>query len=70
MAMTPRQPPSSSMIRSRAKYSMKNSAEFFIEYFAIDLIMENGECRGVIALDMATGRLHRYRAQMVILATG
>ena len=49
---------------------MKHSAEFFIEYFAIDLIMEDGACRGVVALDMATGRLHRYRAQMVILATG
>src|SRR6187431_835958 len=50
--------------------SLKHSAEFFIEYFAIDLIMENGACRGVVALDLATGRLHRYRAQMVILATG
>src|SRR5690606_14533313 len=33
-------------------------------------IMENGECRGVVAIDLATGKLHRYRAQMVILATG
>ena len=36
----------------------------------IDLIMEEGACRGVIALDMATGRLHRFRAHKVILATG
>jgi succinate dehydrogenase / fumarate reductase flavoprotein subunit len=58
------------MLHTLYQQSLKHSAEFFIEYFAIDLIMENGECRGVIALDMATGRLHRYRSQMVILATG
>src|SRR5574339_884169 len=58
------------MLHALYQQSLKHSAEFFIEYFAIDLIMENGACRGVIALDMATGRLHRYRAQMVILATG
>jgi succinate dehydrogenase / fumarate reductase flavoprotein subunit len=58
------------MLHTLYQQSLKHSAEFFIEYFAIDLIMENGACRGVIALDMATGRLHRYRAQMVILATG
>ncbi|MBM4216496.1 MAG: succinate dehydrogenase flavoprotein subunit [Gammaproteobacteria bacterium] len=50
--------------------SIKNEAEFFIEYFAIDLIMENGECRGVIALNLAEGTLHRLRAHLVILATG
>jgi succinate dehydrogenase / fumarate reductase flavoprotein subunit len=58
------------MLHTLYQQSLKHSAEFFIEYFAIDLIMENGACRGVIALDMATGRLHRYRAQVVILATG
>jgi succinate dehydrogenase / fumarate reductase flavoprotein subunit len=58
------------MLHTLYQQSLKHSAEFFVEYFAIDLIMENGACRGVIALDMATGRLHRYRAQMVILATG
>jgi succinate dehydrogenase / fumarate reductase flavoprotein subunit len=58
------------MLHTLYQQSLKHSAEFFIEYFAIDLIMENGACRGVIALDMATGRLHRYRAQIVILATG
>jgi succinate dehydrogenase / fumarate reductase flavoprotein subunit len=41
-----------------------------MEYFALDLIMENGECRGVIALDMSDGTLHRFRAHMVIIATG
>jgi succinate dehydrogenase / fumarate reductase flavoprotein subunit len=58
------------MLHTLYQQSLKHSAEFFIEYFALDLIMENGACRGVVALDMATGRLHRYRAQMVILATG
>ena len=58
------------MLHTLYQQSLKHSAEFFIEYFAIDLIMENGACRGVVALDMATGRLHRYRSQMVILATG
>ena len=58
------------MLHTLYQQSLKHSAEFFIEYFAIDLIMENGACRGVVALDLATGRLHRYRAQMVILATG
>lgn len=50
--------------------SLKFDVEFFIEYFALDLIMENGVCRGVTAMDMATGELHRYRAQRVVLATG
>lgn len=51
--------------------SLKYHAEFFIEYFALDLIMdEEGACRGVIALDMATGTIHRFSAHMVVLATG
>ena len=50
--------------------ALKHEAEFFIEYFALDLIMEEGECRGVIAIDMATGVIHRYRAKQVVLATG
>jgi succinate dehydrogenase / fumarate reductase, flavoprotein subunit len=50
--------------------ALRNQTNFFIEYFAIDLIMEEGRCRGVIALNMATGEIHRFRAQMVILATG
>ncbi len=58
------------MLHTLYQQSIKNNAEFYIEYFALDLIMENGACRGVVALDMATGRLHRYRAQSVILATG
>ncbi len=58
------------MLHTLYQQSLKHDAEFFIEYFAIDLIMENGECRGVVALDLAEGRLHRFRSQSVILATG
>ena len=51
--------------------SLKHNAEFFIEYFAIDLLMdEDGSCRGVIAIDLATGELHRFRAHQVLMATG
>ncbi|MCH8177863.1 MAG: succinate dehydrogenase flavoprotein subunit [Proteobacteria bacterium] len=50
--------------------SLKHKAEFFIEYFAIDLIMDDGACRGVVAWDLATGELHRFRAHTVVLATG
>ena len=58
------------MLHTLYQQSLRHSAEFFVEYFAIDLIMENGECRGVVAIDLATGRLHRFRAHIVILATG
>ena len=50
--------------------SLKHRAEFFIEYFAIDLIMDDDVCRGVVAWDLATGELHRFRAHTVVLATG
>jgi succinate dehydrogenase / fumarate reductase flavoprotein subunit len=58
------------MLHTLYQQSVRNAAEFYIEYFALDLIMENGECRGVIALDLATGQIHRFRAQMTVLATG
>jgi len=58
------------MLHTMYGAALKHNAEFFIEYFVIDLIMEDGACRGVIALDMATGQLHRFRAQTTILATG
>jgi succinate dehydrogenase / fumarate reductase flavoprotein subunit len=58
------------MLHTLYQQSLKHSANFFIEYFAIDLIMENGECRGVVALDMASGTLHRFRSHMTIIATG
>jgi succinate dehydrogenase / fumarate reductase flavoprotein subunit len=50
--------------------SLKHKAEFYIEYFAIDLIMEEGRCRGVIALKLDDGTLHRFRAHQTVLATG
>ena len=58
------------MLHTLYQQSIKHEAEFFIEYFALDLIMEDGECRGVIALDMANGTLHRFRAHKTLLATG
>ncbi len=58
------------MLHTLYQQSLKHNAEFYIEYFATDLIMEDGVCRGVVALDMAEGRLHRFRAHQVILATG
>ena len=58
------------MLHTLYQQSLKHEARFFIEYFAIDLIMEDGACRGVVALNMADGTLHRFRAHKVILATG
>jgi len=50
--------------------SLKHKAQFFIEYFAIDLIMDDGHCRGVVAWNLADGTLHIFQAQTVVLATG
>ncbi len=51
--------------------SLKNDAQFFIEYFAIDLIMEDdGRCTGVVAWNLDDGTIHRFSAKMVVLATG
>jgi len=51
--------------------SLKHKAEFFIEYFALDLIMDDeGVCRGVMAWNLADGTIHRFRAHTVVLATG
>ena len=58
------------MLHTLYQQSLKHDADFYIEYFAIDLIMEDGVCRGVVALDLAEGRLHRFRSHQVILATG
>jgi succinate dehydrogenase / fumarate reductase flavoprotein subunit len=58
------------MLHTLYQQSVRHAATFFVEYFAIDLIMENGECRGVTALSLADGTLHRFRAHMTILATG
>ncbi|MFZ2018614.1 MAG: FAD-binding protein, partial [Methyloceanibacter sp.] len=59
------------MLHTMYGQALRHSAEFFIEYFAIDLIMDDeGRCRGVIALNMADGSLHRFRSHQTILATG
>ncbi len=58
------------MLHTLYQQSLKHQAQFYVEYFAIDLIMEHGECRGVVALNLADGSLHRFRAQMTLLATG
>ncbi len=51
--------------------SLRHAADFFIEYFALDLIMDSdGACRGIVALNMEDGTLHRFRAKKTILATG
>jgi succinate dehydrogenase / fumarate reductase, flavoprotein subunit len=51
--------------------ALKHSAEFFVEYFVLDLIMDDeGRCRGVVALNLDDGSIHRFRSHMTILATG
>ena len=51
--------------------SLKHEVEFFVEYFALDLIMDDeGTCRGVMAWNLEDGSMHRFRAQKVVLATG
>jgi succinate dehydrogenase / fumarate reductase flavoprotein subunit len=59
------------LLHTLYQQSLRNNAEFFIEYFAIDLIMDDdGSCRGVVAWNLDDGTIHRFRAQTVILATG
>jgi succinate dehydrogenase / fumarate reductase flavoprotein subunit len=58
------------MLHTMYGQSLRHSAEFFIEYFAIDLIMDEGRCRGVVAISLEDGSIHRFRAHMTILATG
>jgi succinate dehydrogenase / fumarate reductase flavoprotein subunit len=59
------------MLHTLYGQALRYNTEFFIEYFAIDLIMdEDGVCRGVIALKLDDGTLHRFRSKMAIMATG
>ena len=58
------------MLHALYQQSLKYDADFFIEYFAIDLIMQDGRCVGVIALCLDDGTIHRFRSQAVVLATG
>ena len=50
--------------------ALKHNKEFFIEYFALDLLMKDGECKGLIAWNLNDGTIHRFRAHTVIIATG
>ena len=50
--------------------ALKHNTEFFIEYFALDLIMKDGECKGLIAWNLNDGTIHRFRAHITIIATG
>jgi len=58
------------MLHALYQQSLKYDADFYVEYFALDLIMEDGQCRGVIALCMEDGSIHRFRSHAVVLATG
>ncbi|NBB82986.1 MAG: succinate dehydrogenase flavoprotein subunit [Alphaproteobacteria bacterium] len=58
------------MLHTLYQQSLKHEAEFFIEYFALDLLMEDGECRGVVAWNLDDGTMHRFRAHETVLATG
>ena len=50
--------------------SLRYNTEYFVEYFALDLLMDNGKCVGVIALCLEDGSLHRFRAKNTVIATG
>src|SRR5437870_2290751 len=58
------------MLHTLYQQCLRHNAEFFVEYFALDLVMEDGVCRGVVAWDLAEGSLHLFRAHIVVLATG
>jgi succinate dehydrogenase / fumarate reductase flavoprotein subunit len=59
------------MLHTLYGQSLRHSAEFFIEYFALDLLMdEDGACRGLIAMCLEDGSIHRFRSKKTILATG
>ncbi len=59
------------MLHTLYTQALKNKAEFFIEYFAMDLIMsDDGQCLGVMAWNLDDGKIHRFRAHQTILATG
>lgn len=59
-----------SLLHTLYGHSLKYDCNYFVEYFALDLIMEDGECRGVMALCLEDGTIHRFRAKNTVLATG
>ena len=58
------------MLHTLYGQSLRYDVNFFIEYFALDLIMEEGGCRGLMAWKLEDGTIHRFRAHRTILATG
>ncbi|MFO1190380.1 MAG: succinate dehydrogenase flavoprotein subunit [Alphaproteobacteria bacterium] len=59
------------LLHTLYQQAVKNQTQFFIEYFALGLIMdEGGACRGVMAWNLADGSIHRFRAHVTVLATG
>ena len=58
------------MLHTLYGQSLKHKTEFFIEYFALDLLMKNGECKGLLAWNLNDGTLHRFRSHITIIATG
>lgn len=59
-----------SLLHTLYGQSLRYDCNYFIEYFALDLLMEDGECRGVIALNLEDGSIHRFRSKNTVLATG
>lgn len=59
-----------SLLHTLYGQSLSYDCNYFIEYFALDLLMENGQCVGVIALNLEDGSIHRFRAKNTVLATG
>ncbi|KPJ18738.1 Succinate dehydrogenase [ubiquinone] flavoprotein subunit, mitochondrial [Papilio machaon] len=59
-----------SLLHTLYGQSLRYDCEYFIEYFALDLLMEDGVCKGCIALNLEDGTLHRFQAKNTILATG
>jgi succinate dehydrogenase / fumarate reductase flavoprotein subunit len=58
------------MLHTLYQQCLKHNAEFFIEYIVLDLVMDEGQCRGAVAWRLEDGTLHLFRAQIVVLATG
>jgi succinate dehydrogenase / fumarate reductase flavoprotein subunit len=58
------------MLHTLYQQCLKHNAKFFVEYIVLDLVMENGVCRGVVAWCLDNGTLHLFRAHLVVLATG
>ncbi|KAH1016701.1 hypothetical protein HUJ04_007878 [Dendroctonus ponderosae] len=59
-----------SLLHTLYGQSLRYDCHFFVEYFALDLIVENGECKGVMALCLEDGTIHRFRSKNTVLATG